>query len=207
MTSTDPDHMIPLQYPAAQIKDMSHGGLFVASLGNAGARYARTRHSAGHLLLNAMAVSSKYPAFSRSREHAGGLVSRGNDAVLWQSPTLMNISGPAVAAAWKTHRRTVLPGTRQALVVLHDDLESPFGKIRVKRGGSAKGHNGIRSCIHALGGMDFWRVLVGIGRPHEGGRRVQIDISDYVLGRLSETEIQIIESRAEMTWAELAKIN
>ena len=99
----------------------------------------------------------------------------------------MNVSGKSVATAWKGFLRNLYDNERSTakLVVVHDDLESPLGKVKIKKGGSAKGHNGIKSCVSALGGMEFIRIGVGIGRPESRDPR---DVSNYVLRKMTSTE-------------------
>ena len=108
----------------------------------------------------------------------------------------MNISGPAVAAAWKTFLRDLPPEDRPRakLVVVHDELESPLGKIKVKVGGSARGHNGLKSCVSSFGGMAFARIGVGIGRPLSRESR---DVASYVLKKMSADEAQKVAAGAE----------
>ena len=104
----------------------------------------------------------------------------------------MNTSGPAVATAWKVFLKD-LPSEERSdakLVVVHDELESPMGKIKVKVGGSAKGHNGLKSCMSSLGGMAFTRIGVGIGRPESRESR---DVAAYVLKKMGPVEMQKIE--------------
>lgn len=109
----------------------------------------------------------------------------------------MNVSGPAVASAWRTFLRD-LPGeeerTRAKLVVVHDELESPLGKIKVKVGGSTKGHNGLKSCVGSLGGMAFTRIGVGIGRPESRESR---DVANYVLRKMSGVEVLKVNQGVE----------
>ena len=166
--------------------------LLIASLGNPGRQYQYTRHNAGHILLTALSPYLSYPAFSRSAPHAKGQISRGQDALLWQSPSYMNVSGPGVLQAWRQFIRDLDIEDRNnaRLVVVHDELESPMGKIKLKKGGSAKGHNGLKSCKSSLGGIDFWRLSVGIGRPLS---RESDEVADYVLKSMS------IEEREELT--------
>lgn len=108
----------------------------------------------------------------------------------------MNVSGKSVAGAWKCFLRDLNPGDRASarLVVVHDELESPLGKIKVKKGGSARGHNGLKSCIGSLGGMDFWRVGVGIGRPES---RESGDVAAYVLRKMTAGEVMKIRGGVE----------
>ena len=164
--------------------------LFVASIGNPPPAYTNTLHSAGHTLLNSLRESLAYPPFSKNRALASGLCSSGDEYTLWQSPSLMNVSGKSVASAWKSWLRT-LPSNEDRnvarLVVVHDELESPLGKIKLRQGGSPKGHNGIKSCVSSLGGMSFARVGVGIGRCES---REPQDVAAYVLKKMKTSELQ-----------------
>ena len=161
--------------------------LLIASLGNPTPAYANTLHSAGHTLVSTLREYLFNPQFSRERSYGNGLVSHGSEYTLFQSPSLMNVSGKAVAIAWKGFLRELSPDERSEakLVVVHDELESPLGKIKVKVGGSARGHNGIKSCIGSLGGMEFTRIGVGIGRPES---RDSKDVANYVLKKMTPVE-------------------
>jgi PTH1 family peptidyl-tRNA hydrolase len=134
--------------------------LLIVGLGNPGPRYAGTRHNIGFVVLEALA--RRYglgPA--RARFH--GLICDGEIAgrrVLALRPeTFMNESGRAVAAAAQFYK--IEPAQ---IVVIHDEIDLTPGKVRVKRGGGAGGHNGLRS-IDAHIGADYWRVRLGVGHP------------------------------------------
>ena len=178
--------------------------LLVASLGNPGP-LRNTFHSAGHVLLAALAAHRGYPPFLRSKGVAGGLTSRGQDGLLWQSPTLMNVSGPAVSAAWRQFKQDLDVELRQMarLVVIHDELELPLGKIKVSKGGSAKGHNGLKSCIGSLGGVEFWKLGVGIGRP---ASRESGDVASFVLRKMKPEEQKKITAGADDASIALGKL-
>ena len=179
--------------------------LFVASLGNPPPAYKNTLHSAGHTVLSALQQHLIYPPFSKSRPHANGLVSRGDDFILWQSPTLMNVSGPAVATAWRAFLKELPNADRvhAKLVVVHDELESPLGKIKTKHGGSPKGHNGLKSVNTSLGGMSYARIGVGIGRPESRESR---DVASYVLKKMTPVELQKISDEADTVFSILMKM-
>ncbi|MCJ1448303.1 MAG: hypothetical protein MMC23_008818 [Stictis urceolatum] len=168
--------------------------LLVASLGNP-APYANTLHSAGHTLIESLRILLAYPPFARDALISPGLVSRGEPYTLFQCPSYMNTSGPAIAKAYKAFLRGLSVDERDSagLVVLHDELESPLGKIKTKAGGSAKGHNGLKSCMSALGGMTFTRIGIGIGRPDSRDSR---DVSDFVLRKMKVQEIQKVKDGA-----------
>jgi peptidyl-tRNA hydrolase, PTH1 family len=127
----------------------------IVGLGNPGPRYAGTRHNAGFLVLDELA-RRRGAAFTKTR-HAG--VARADGVILAKPTTFMNVSGLAVQAAMA--RYGVRP---EDVVVVHDDLDLPLGRIRVKRGGSAAGQRGVQDTIDRIGAA-FVRVRVGIGRP------------------------------------------
>lgn len=148
--------------------------LFVASLGNP-FPYKTTLHSAGHMVLESLQKSLAYPAFSRN-------ISAGGSYCLFRSPALMNASGPVVQKAYRRFL-TELPAEQRRsarLVILHDELEAPLGKVRMRVGGSHKGHNGLKSVSASFGGeaMGMVKIGVGIGRPTS---RDPDDVAKFVL--------------------------
>jgi PTH1 family peptidyl-tRNA hydrolase len=90
----------------------------------------------------------------------------------------MNLSGRSVSEAMRFHKLSF-----KDLVIIHDDLDIPFGSVKLKEGGGHAGHNGLRSLVSELGGGGFVRVRVGIGRPRYG------DAADYVLGNFAKDEL------------------
>lgn len=182
--------------------------ILIASLGNPAKNkaYANTFHSAGHTLLESVRDTLDYPDWSRDKGYANGYISRGPDYTLWQSPSLMNVSGGAVSKAWKAFlndQKSPEEGERAKLVVIHDELESPLGTIKFKVGGSAKGHNGVKSCISSLGDKAFTRVGVGIGRPDT---REKGAVTAYVLRKMKHMEQQKITAGAGEVIQHLAGI-
>ena len=177
--------------------------LLVCSIGNPGA-YLCTLHSAGHAAVERLRQALAYPAFASSPRYGRGLVSAGPDFTLWQSSSAMNVSGPAVGAAWRQFLRD--GGGR--LVVVHDDLEAALGRIRVRGGGgSARGHNGLRSIQETLcrtgTAADYLRVGIGIGRPQSRESRV---VAEYVLRKMSPHERNSVEACVGELEAELRRI-
>lgn len=142
----------------------------LVGLGNPGIRYARTRHNAGFLVLDELAGMERR-RFSRTEAGARTLHLRlaGRDVILAKPQTYMNASGEAVAGL--AGRYGLAPAQ---IMVIADDLDLPLGTLRFRTGGGAGGHRGIRSIIAALGGENFPRLRIGIGRP-DG------DAADYVL--------------------------
>jgi PTH1 family peptidyl-tRNA hydrolase len=178
--------------------------LLVCSIGNP-APYINTLHSAGHTVLNTLAVALAYPSFQKSRAYGNGLVSPGSEFTLWQSTSLMNISGAGVSAAWRQFVKECR-GEEPRLVVVHDELELGLGQVKVKSGSaSAKGHNGLKSIREALGErVDYMRIGVGIGRPESREANV---VAGYVLRKMTGVERGKIEGCVGVVERELRRLS
>jgi PTH1 family peptidyl-tRNA hydrolase len=151
----------------------------VVGLGNPGRRYAKNRHNVGFVAVDAIARRYGFPAF-RDRfkgELSEGLIG-GGKRLLLKPQTFMNASGEAVLAAASFYK---IPPSE--IVVIHDEIDLRPGKLRVKRGGGAAGHNGLRS-IDAMLGQDYWRVRIGVGHPG-----VKELVQPYVLQNFAVDEI------------------
>ena len=153
--------------------------LVIAGLGNPSERYALTRHNAGAQVLDELAARSGV----RLKRHRSGCLAAdarlGSVPVVLARPTsFMNESGGQVSRLARFYRVSA-----ERVVVVHDELDIPFGIVRVKAGGGTAGHNGVRSVASHLSSKDFLRVRVGIGRP--AGRQ---DPVDFVLTRFSPSE-------------------
>lgn len=169
--------------------------MLVVGLGNPGDRYAGTRHNVGFEIANELACRWKLP---RARERFGGLISEARVrpgglrvAVLFPQ-TFMNESGSAAGPA-----RGTLGVPLDHVIVLHDEIDLPFGEVRSKLGGGLAGHNGLKSLGAGLGGPDFWRVRAGVGRPDSSDPEI---VSSYVLSRFREPKDQVaalIEAAAD----------
>ena len=140
----------------------------VVGLGNPGRSYERTRHNVGFLVADELARRHDGSWRKRKRAEAAPVSLGFQDVTLLKPTTFMNNSGAALAE-YKA----------DDLIVVHDDLDLPDGDVRVKVGGGAGGHNGLRSAIGHLG-PDFVRVRVGVGRPPPG-----MGVTDYVLGKMN----------------------
>jgi len=155
----------------------------VVGLGNPGERYAETRHNIGCMVAVRLAARA---GIALKRQGYQGLygVGRlaGEEATVLLPLTFMNRSGASVAPACQS--LGVTPGD---LIVVHDEIDLPFGTLRIKVGGGHGGHNGLRSITDALGHGDFIRVRLGVGRPPAGG-----DVSGYVLSRFASAERQAL---------------
>jgi PTH1 family peptidyl-tRNA hydrolase len=151
----------------------------IAGLGNPGPEYAGNRHNAGYMVVGLLAerMGGKFKAHRTRNEVADGRLA-GLPVTLAKPRTFMNTSGGPVAALAAFYK---VPPER--VVVVHDELDIPFGAIRLKLGGGDNGHNGLRSITRSLGTNDYYRVRFGIGRPP--GR---MDAATFVLRDFSTTE-------------------
>jgi PTH1 family peptidyl-tRNA hydrolase len=155
--------------------------VLVVGLGNPGERYAASRHNAGAEVARELARRWDLPKpKQRFRGRiADGRAGPGGPRVAVLVPeTFMNESGDSVGPA----RGSMRVGLDR-VVVLHDEIDLPFGEIQSRRGGGLAGHNGLKSVARGLGGPDFWRVRVGVGRPDTTDSEI---VSRHVLGRFSE---------------------
>ena len=151
----------------------------IAGLGNPGPEYAGNRHNAGYMVVDLLAerMGSRFKAHRTRNEVADGRLA-GFPVTLAKPRTFMNTSGGPVAALATFYK---VPPER--VIVVHDELDIPFGALRLKLGGGDNGHNGLRSITRSLGTNDYYRVRFGIGRPP--GR---MDAATFVLRDFSTTE-------------------
>ena len=132
----------------------------LVGLGNPGSRYAMTRHNVGFMAVDAIAQRYRFAPFRAKFQGTFAEGTVGEARLLALKPeTYMNASGDSVGAAARFYK--IAPGE---IAVFHDDLDLADGKLRVKRGGGAGGHNGLRSLDETLG-PDYWRVRIGVGHP------------------------------------------
>ena len=150
----------------------------LVGLGNPGDKYAGTRHNAGFLVAERIAERQHVALKKKGYQGIYG-VGRiaGEETCILLPQTFMNRSGASVNSAFKS--LGVSPGD---LIVIFDDLDLPFGRLRVRPDGGHGGHNGMRDIVGLLGCKDFNRLKVGIGRPERG------DVTSHVLGRYSSEE-------------------
>ena len=136
----------------------------IAGLGNPGAEYAQTKHNVGFMLVDALADRLNAPAWKEDFFSAVTEVRIGGEKVFLVKPlTYMNNSGEAVGPMLSYYKMTA-----DDLTVVHDDMDIPAGTVRIRKKGSSGGHNGIKSIIAHVGGEDFARVRIGVGRPPAG---------------------------------------
>lgn len=151
----------------------------VVGLGNPGRKYRSSRHNIGFLVVDHIAGQNEVNITARRCDALVGEWSRSGEKIILAKPQLyMNRSGASVKALLRDFR-----GDAADMVVIYDDLDLPFGRIRIRPRGSAGGHRGVASIIESLAGASFDRVRVGIGRPAAG-----VDPADYVLESFSTDE-------------------
>jgi PTH1 family peptidyl-tRNA hydrolase len=161
----------------------------IVGLGNPGPEYAKHRHNVGFMIVDLLANRTG-ARFSRARravaQVAEARLGVGDEAprlVLVKPMTYMNLSGGPVASLRQFYKVPV-----ERVVAVHDELDIPYGQLRLKQGGGEGGHNGVRSMSQSLGDKNFLRVRFGIGRPP--GRQ---DPADYVLSDFSAVERKELE--------------
>lgn len=157
----------------------------VAGLGNPGLQYENTRHNAGFLALDQLAQNAGAQIQRlKFRARCGEAVLEGHRVLLMKPDTYMNNSGEALEAALQFYK---LPP--QQLLVLYDDISMEPGRLRIRRKGSAGGHNGIKSIIALTGSEEFSRIKIGVGKkPHP-----DYDLKDWVLSGFSEEDRQTMQ--------------
>ena len=148
----------------------------VVGLGNPGDKYENTRHNAGFLVMDELARRGNFSIRKVKHKALTETAVIGGQGVLIMKPTTyMNLSGEAVGDAARFYK---IPAER--VLVVSDDTDLPVGKLRIRKSGSAGGHNGLKSIIQHLGGDGFPRLKVGVGgKPHP-----DYDMADWVLGKL-----------------------
>ncbi|UFJ40539.1 aminoacyl-tRNA hydrolase [Brevibacillus humidisoli] len=160
----------------------------IVGLGNPGRKYEETRHNLGFKAIDKISDKWSIPV---QQNKFRALVGEGrieSERILLVKPqTYMNLSGESVSEVLSFYKLTP-----DDLLVVHDDLDLPVGKLRLREKGSAGGNNGLKSIIQHLGTQEFKRIKIGIGRP-EPGRSV----SDYVLQVFSPSDREVVEQAVE----------
>src|SRR5579863_2309192 len=151
----------------------------IVGLGNPGKKFEKTRHNAGFMVLDFFAHKNEFPEFEISKKYES-LVSEKNDVLLVKPQTFMNDSGRAV--------KEVLKNSKEAmLVVVHDDIDVPLGKIKFSKDSGAGGHKGVDSIIQHLGTKDFIRLKIGVKTDESLAEEV-------VLKKFTKEEQKILRS-------------
>jgi len=161
----------------------------IVGLGNPGAEYEQTRHNAGFWLVDNLANSLPGTRLQRETRY-NALMARtsvaGQEVYLLEPQTYMTRSGQSVGALCRFFKITP-----DQVLVVHDELDLMPGIARLKKGGSAGGHNGLKDITAALGTQDYWRLRLGIGHPRTLG--LQQPVADFVLHRPRREEQDLIE--------------
>ena len=158
----------------------------IVGLGNPGKKYENTRHNAGFIAIDALAA--KYGINITEKKHkalCGTGVIEGNKVLLVKPQTFMNLSGESVRSVMDFYK--IDP--EEEMLVIYDDISLAPGNIRIRKKGSAGGHNGIKSIIAHAGTQNFMRIKVGVGEKPSGW-----DLADYVLGHFSEEDVSKIKT-------------
>lgn len=156
----------------------------IVGLGNPGRRYASTFHNAGFLAIDRLAGQLGIRLQLEGKLEYGIGDAAGETVMLARPQTFMNLSGTAIAPVFRNYAESPAD-----LVVLHDELDIPLGDVRLKRGGGAGGHNGLRSLQTELSTPEFLRVRIGVGRPPAGW-----DAADYVLSPIPDEARPVFEA-------------
>lgn len=165
--------------------NMGGTDFLVVGLGNPGREYEHTRHNVGFLTIDELAERKQIPVQKLKYRALTNSVRYGDVTALLMKPvTYMNLSGESVGEAARFFK--ILP---ERVLIISDDTDLPVGKLRVRRKGSAGGHNGLKSLIAHLGTDQFPRVKIGVGnKPHP-----DYDMADWVLGRFPPNDLTLIQ--------------
>ena len=161
--------------------------ILVVGLGNPGASYKNTRHNVGFIAINI--ICNRYNLTWSHKSKFNADIATGDcelgKIILCKPDTFMNLSGAAVQPLTSFYK---IPLAN--IIIIYDDVDLPFGKIKYKVGGSTGGHNGLKS-LDSLIGTDYHRLRIGIGRP----RHIDHDVSSHVLGKFTAYEEQLLKER------------
>lgn len=157
----------------------------IAGLGNPKKEYDNTRHNIGFAMIDALADKYNISVMDiKNKAMTGKGIINGQKVILAKPLTFMNLSGESIRSLTDYYKIDV--GTE--LIVISDDISLPPGQIRVRKKGSAGGHNGLKNIIGQLGSEDFQRIRIGVGEKPKG-----YDLADYVLGHFSKEEIPLMK--------------
>jgi len=170
----------------------------IIGLGNPGKEYAKTRHNIGWQVLDLLAGEDKWSASKKVKAEYLKKEVNGKEVELFKPLTFMNNSGLAVAAALKNRNLTF-----QDIIVIHDDKDLPLGRIKVQKGSSSAGHNGVQSIIDHLKTKDFARIRVGVASNNP---KKMSDTSKFVLNRFSFLEKGRVKQAIEEVAGEIEKL-
>lgn len=160
----------------------------IAGLGNPGKEYENTRHNIGFDCIDRIAERCQIPVLERKwKAMTGRGYLAGQKVILLKPLTYMNLSGESIRAAVDYYKAD----SEKEVIVLCDDINLPPGQLRIRSGGSAGGHNGLKNIISRLGHENFARIRIGVG-----GKPERADLADYVLGHFSKEQRRIMDEAA-----------
>ena len=161
----------------------------VVGLGNPGSKYENTRHNMGFMAIDLLEEQEHFRCSKlRFRAWTGSCTLGGEKVLVMKPQTYMNLSGEAVGEAARFYK---IPP--EHVLVISDDISLPAGKLRIRAGGSAGGHNGLKNIIQHLGTDRFPRIKVGVGSPQQAG----YDVVDWVIGRPVGEDRKVLEQALE----------
>ena len=168
--------------------------IIILGLGNPGKKFEKTRHNIGFLVVDRFSRKNKFPKF-RTKKNFFSMISEkriwGEKIILVKPQTFMNNSGKAVKLLIDKYKIKT-----ENLFVIHDDLDIPFGKIKISFGKGSGGHKGIQSIIDEIKTKNFLRFRVGIGTKND---KAKVDIKKFVLQKFSKEERKILKKAIELT--------
>ena len=154
-------------------------------LWNPGKQYEKTRHNVGFVVLDSFVQRHELGTFIYDNKYKGETFQatvEGEKVIFLKPQTFMNLSWESISAVANFYK--IAP---EDILVIHDDIDLPVGKIQLKLGGSSAGHNGLKSTIEKLWSPDFWRLRIGVDRPAN-----QNDVADYVLSTFKPEEKELL---------------
>ncbi len=164
----------------------------IAGLGNPGSQYDMTRHNIGFAAIDYIANENNVKVKKLKYKALFGEINVNGEKVLLVKPqTYMNLSGESIREFCAFYK---IPPEK--VIILCDDIAIEPGKIRIRRKGSAGGHNGLKSIIYQLSSEDFMRIRIGVGNP----QHKDYDLADYVLGRFGKEEIPVLEEAIKKSY-------
>jgi PTH1 family peptidyl-tRNA hydrolase len=173
----------------------------ICGLGNPGREYERHRHNIGFMVVEALLSRARAELNQEKFQAKVGQGSLGGERILFVEPqTYMNLSGRSLAEAARFYKIAV-----EDILVIHDELDLPFGRLQLKAGGGTGGHNGLKSSVQSLGADGFIRLRFGIGKPE--GPNAKERVAGYVLSNFDDGERRQLEefigraSDMAETWA------
>ena len=170
----------------------------IVGLGNPSKEYANTRHNIGFDVIDTLAENYHIPVNDRKHKALIGKgVIEGNKVILAKPQTYMNLSGDSVRALTEYYK----VDETSELIIVHDDISLDVGQIRIRKKGSAGGHNGLKSIIQQLGHDEFMRIKMGVGDKPKG-----YDLADYVLGHFNQEERAMMEEATQHAIASIKLI-